>query len=92
MYAHKIQVTIPDDHEVRFRVPQDFPAGKAEVIVLAERQSPLKAASSGRGVAADPLAKLLAKFPAAGTLGPAVFREDPTLPLDPDAWPSDLKP
>ena len=35
MKAHKMRVTIPEDHEVEIRLPEDFPAGPAEVIVLA---------------------------------------------------------
>ena len=35
MKAHKMKVTIPEDHEVEIRLPQDFPAGPAEIIVLA---------------------------------------------------------
>jgi len=37
MKAHKLEVTIPEDHQVEIRVPEDFPAGPAEVIVLAGR-------------------------------------------------------
>jgi len=33
--AHKMKVTIPEDHELEIRLPEDFPAGPAEVIVLA---------------------------------------------------------
>ncbi len=35
MKAHKMKVTIPEDHEVEIRLPEDFPAGPAEVIILA---------------------------------------------------------
>ena len=35
MKAHKLKVTIPEDHQVEIRLPEDFPAGPAEVIVLA---------------------------------------------------------
>ncbi len=35
MRAHKAKVTIPMDHELAVRLPDDFPAGPAEVIVLA---------------------------------------------------------
>jgi hypothetical protein len=37
MHAHKSIVTILSDHQVVVRLPDDFPAGEAEVIVL-ERQ------------------------------------------------------
>ena len=33
--AHKIKVTVPEDHQLEIRLPQDFPAGPAEIIVLA---------------------------------------------------------
>ncbi|HEY0510497.1 MAG TPA: hypothetical protein VGH73_01250 [Thermoanaerobaculia bacterium] len=35
MQAHKQRVTIPDDHQLEIRLPEDFPPGPAEVIVLA---------------------------------------------------------
>ncbi len=35
MKAHKMKVTVPEHHQVEFRLPEDFPAGPAEVIVLA---------------------------------------------------------
>jgi hypothetical protein len=92
MYAHKLKVTIPADHEVRFRMPADFPAGEAEVIVLAERKASLTQSSTFRVEATDPLTRLRAKYPAAGSLGPAVFTEDPTAPLEADSWPAELKP
>ena len=36
MYAHRIKVTITADHILSFRLPEDFPAGPAEIIVLAD--------------------------------------------------------
>ena len=38
MHAHKLQVTIPKDHdrEISVHLPDDFPSGPAEVIVLAD--------------------------------------------------------
>ncbi len=36
MYAHRIKVTITADHKLSFRLPEDFPAGPAEIIVLAD--------------------------------------------------------
>lgn len=35
VHAHKLKVTIPKDHRIELRLPEDFPAGPAEVIVLA---------------------------------------------------------
>lgn len=46
MHAHKIRVTVTDNHELRLQLPPDFPAGDAEVIVLSTRQRP--AANLGR--------------------------------------------
>lgn len=37
MHAHKLKVTVPEDHRVELRLPDDFPEGPAEVIVLAAR-------------------------------------------------------
>ena len=35
MHAHKLNVTIQDDHRVEVHLPADFPEGPAEIIVLA---------------------------------------------------------
>jgi hypothetical protein len=35
MLAHKIKVTITANHQLSFRVPDDFPAGPAEIVILA---------------------------------------------------------
>ena len=34
MHAHKLKVTVPDSHQVVVRLPDDFPAGEAEVTVV----------------------------------------------------------
>jgi len=41
MHAHKLQVTVPKDRdrEISVHLPDDFPAGPAEVIVLADSRS-----------------------------------------------------
>jgi len=41
MHAHKLQVTVPEepDREIAVHLPDDFPAGPAEVIVLAGSQN-----------------------------------------------------
>jgi hypothetical protein len=41
MHAHKLQITIPENHEgeISFQLPADFPSGSAEVIVLSNSQS-----------------------------------------------------
>ena len=35
MHAHKAKVTVTEDHELAVKLPDDFPAGPAEIIVLA---------------------------------------------------------
>jgi hypothetical protein len=72
MHAHKLNIIIPDGHEIAIRLPDDFPAGPAEVSVLATR------APSGRpGVAT----RTLEPHP---VLGKIVFHEDPSLSLEPE--------
>ncbi|HVT58978.1 MAG TPA: hypothetical protein VHR45_11305 [Thermoanaerobaculia bacterium] len=34
MRAHRLKVTVPESHELRLRLPSDFPTGEVEVIVL----------------------------------------------------------
>jgi hypothetical protein len=75
MRAHKQNVTVAADHEIAIRLPDDFPSGPAEIIVLA---SP--AASHRR----SPTMRTLKSHP---VLGKIVFHEDPSLPLDPEDWP-----
>ena len=36
MHAHKIKVIIPENHQITFKLPDDFPSGQAEVIILAD--------------------------------------------------------
>ena len=36
MHAHKEKITIPADHQLTLRLPDNFPTGPAEVIVLAD--------------------------------------------------------
>lgn len=38
MRAHKIKIIVTDDHEVRAKLPSDFPAGSAELIVISETE------------------------------------------------------
>jgi hypothetical protein len=37
MRAHRVKVQISEDHELRVKLPSDFPPGEAEVIVLESR-------------------------------------------------------
>ncbi len=36
MYTHRIKATITADHKLFLSLPNDFPAGPAEIIVLAD--------------------------------------------------------
>ncbi|MFL6192685.1 MAG: hypothetical protein ACJ75H_00830 [Thermoanaerobaculia bacterium] len=36
MKAHKLNVTVPEDHQLKIRLPLDFPAGPAEVTIVAD--------------------------------------------------------
>ena len=39
MRTHKIKVTIPPDHQLAVSLPDDFPEGPAEVIILADSRA-----------------------------------------------------
>ena len=73
MHAHKVKVTIPADHHVTITLPEDFPAGPAEVIVLAE-VLPTKRVVKLAGVLAPEQASLAPGDPIADALG-ALRRE-----------------
>lgn len=62
MNAHKLRVSIPEDHdrEISVLLPDDFPAGPAEVIILTEAWPALS--EVGQPTAAA-LAELLAFQP-----------------------------
>jgi hypothetical protein len=83
MLAHRVRVTIPENHKVTIDVPAELPAGDAEVIVLT-------GASVGGTLPDNRTFK--ARFPPNPALGPIVFCEDPTTPVSEDDWPSDLRP
>jgi hypothetical protein len=76
--AHKQQVTVPGDHQLEIRLPEDFPSGPAEIIVLSSRKKPYEAER--------PWSPAKGPHP---RLGNIVFREDPTRPLDPEDWPEE---
>ena len=59
MHAHKTTVTVREDHQVVVRLPDDFPAGEAEVIIL-----PRPATTSMPGAATE-FDLFLASLPAA---------------------------
>jgi hypothetical protein len=52
VHAHKLKVTIQEDHRVEVRLPDDFPEGPAEVIVLANRQGTETASAQQRTLSA----------------------------------------
>ncbi|HYG62672.1 MAG TPA: hypothetical protein VEL74_08825 [Thermoanaerobaculia bacterium] len=79
MHAHKLKVNVPPDHQIEIHLPEDFPQGPAEVIVLAsvaERRSGAREAGI-RSLEPHPL------------LGKIIFHEDPSLPLDAEDWPEE---
>jgi len=59
MHAHKTTVTVREDHQVVVRLPDDFPAGEAEVLITPR----LIVASAYESVAA--FDNFLASLPAA---------------------------
>jgi hypothetical protein len=75
MHAHKLSVTVPADRWLAIRLPDDFPPGPAEIIVLATRAPAEDPGAAVRTLVAHPV------------LGTIVFHEDPSLPLDPEDWP-----
>ena len=66
MHAHKVRVTVAEDHELRLHLPSSFPAGDAEVIVLSVSREPLAQLGS-----VERLDQWIASLP-----------EVPTLPLE----------
>ena len=59
MQAHKTTVTVREDHQVVVHLPDDFPAGEAEVIVMPH---PTTISSNEAAAAFD---RLLASLPTA---------------------------
>jgi len=66
MEAHKVQVNIPEDHRLTVDLPEGFPAGPAEVIVLAGPPSGRRVVRAGGTLSAaqpqpegDPIAEAL---------------------------------
>jgi hypothetical protein len=83
MQAHRVHVTIPDNHKVMIDVPAEVPAGDAEVIVLS---------SASMGALLPDDKTFASRFRPNPALGPIVFHEDPTATVSDDDWPSDLRP
>ncbi len=93
MYAHKIKVVAQPSTDIVVRLPPDFPAGTAEVIILSEGTVwQLAKVEAQERPSARRQALLLAvaqRFPSDPTLGPIVFNEDPTAPLAESDWPAE---
>jgi hypothetical protein len=83
MQAHRVHVTIPENHRVTIEVPGEMPVGEAEVILLssAPAREPLPANTN-----------FAARFRQDPALGPIVFHEDPTAPVADEDWPADQRP
>jgi hypothetical protein len=75
MRAHKLNAAVSADHEIAIRLPDDFPPGAAEVIVLAASKASERPPGPLSALKPHPI------------LGKIVFHEDPSLPLDPEDWP-----
>ena len=73
MYAHRLRTTVTADHNLAIRLPDDFPTGLAEVVILAIPKSSESLPS--RPLKPHPV------------LGKIVIHEDPALPLEPEDWP-----
>ncbi len=84
MYAHKLNVNVERDHRIAIELPDDFPSGPAEVIVLAHARAASQRKASAEGGVEDAFARLFPRDPA---LGPVTFHEDPTAPLGAEDWP-----
>lgn len=86
MHAHKLNVTVQPDHRLAIDLPDDFPQGPAEVIVLAQVRAvpPVSQGATGGAATEEAFARL---FPRDPGLGPVIFQEDPTAPLHPEDWP-----
>jgi len=70
MRVHKQSVTVAADHAIAIRLPDDFPSGPAEIIVLATPEDSDRLSLAIRTLKPHPV------------LGNIVFNEDPSLPLD----------
>jgi len=69
MQAHKLRVDIPEDHRLTLDLPEGFPAGPAEVIVLAVPHEGRRVVSAGGALGprdlhpeGDPIAEVLSEL------------------------------
>jgi hypothetical protein len=58
VHAHKSKVTIQEDHRVEVQLPDDFPEGPAEIIVLTSRPAGGARAGSAQSARQRTLAAL----------------------------------
>jgi hypothetical protein len=95
-HATELVVGLASKRDIVVRLPHDFPAGTAEVIILSEANArpPVRAQSSEppRVARAELLQALAHRFPSTPDLGPVIFNEAPGTPLDEDDWPAELRP
>ncbi len=57
MHAHKLKVTVPGDHRLSLDLPEDFPPGPAEIIVLATSRANRRVVRAGGALSPEtPLA------------------------------------
>ena len=75
MRVHKLNVTVSADLEIAIRLPDDFPPGPVEIIVLAVPSASDRPGAALRTLKPHPVLRKI------------VFHEDPSLPLDPGDWP-----
>ncbi len=77
MRSHKVQIVVPESHEIQVRLPSDFPVGRAEVVVMTT--GTVSQATSGAKAAEEfrrELTALLKRLPPAPVLPDAAFSRD----------------
>src|SRR4051812_46168365 len=100
MHARKFLVDVTEDHQIAIRLPEDFPRGPVEVIVLASvdaaetRGQPVPEAGdhAAHGRPAEVLQAFARRFPVDPVLSQIVLHEDPSAPLDAEDWPEGALP
>lgn len=80
MHTHKTRVTVPQSHRLEIDLPEDFPSGPAEIIILSSPPAGERAEAETSWI------RFVDPHP---VLGRITFHEDPSLPLDPEDWPED---
>lgn len=75
MRAHKLKVTIPEDHQLVIRIPEDVPAGPAELIVLVEPSADQASAEACMEPSAEDALRRFEELAARLAADPRPFRE-----------------